>query len=82
MAQTHLVFRCHLADRPATITTEEASACEWFDERDLPWNKLAFASIEPHVRQLYRWLKNDDYGIRIGFIDENQSGYRNYPLAP
>ena len=81
MAQTHLVFRCHLDARPATTTTEEACECAWFGDENLPADDLAFASIEPHVRQLYRWLKNKNYGIRIGFIDETHSQYRNYPLA-
>lgn len=81
MAQTHLVFRCHLDHKPDTKITEEATEFGWFDEDSLPWQDLAFASIEPHVRQTYRWLKNGNYGIRVGFIDENGSQYRNFPLA-
>ena len=81
MAQTHLVFRCHLEERPETTRTDEAIEFGWFDADDLPWQDLAFAAIEPHVRQTYRWLKNGNYGIRVGFIDENGSQYRNYPLA-
>jgi ADP-ribose pyrophosphatase YjhB (NUDIX family) len=81
MAQTHLVFRCHLAKQSATATTEEASECAWFAEDELPWDELAFPSIEPHVRELYRWLERGSFGIRIGFIDENRSEYRNFPLA-
>jgi ADP-ribose pyrophosphatase YjhB (NUDIX family) len=81
MAQTHLVFRCHLDERPATTETEEATEFGWYTDSSLPWSELAFASIEPHVRQTYRWLKNGNYGIRVGFIDENGSQYRNFPLA-
>ncbi len=81
MAQTHLVFRCHLDHKPDTKITEEATEFGWFDEDSLPWQDLAFASIEPHVRQVYRWLRNGNYGIRVGFIDENGSQYRNFPLA-
>ncbi len=81
MAQTHLVFRCHLEHRPGTVQTEEAVESAWFEEHDLPWEDLAFASIEPHVRQVYGWLKEGNYGIRVGFIDENGSQYRNFPLA-
>lgn len=81
MAQTHLVFRCHLEKRPGTVPTDEAIACEWFDEDELPWDELAFPSIEPHVRQIYGWLESGNYGIRVGFIDENVSHYRNFPLA-
>ena len=81
MAQTHLVFRCHLEQRPATTRTDEAIEFGWFDEDNLPWQELAFALIEPHVRQIYRWLRNGNYGIRVGFIDENGSQYRNFPLA-
>ncbi len=81
MAQTHLVFRCHLEQEPDTARTEEAAEFGWFGEDDLPWEELAFASIEPHVRQVYGWLKEGNYGIRIGFIDEIGSQYRNFPLA-
>ena len=81
MAQTHLVFRCHLKHRPDTISTEEAVESAWFEEHDLPWEDLAFASIEPHVRQVYGWLKEGNYGIRVGFIDQSGSQYRNFPLA-
>jgi ADP-ribose pyrophosphatase YjhB (NUDIX family) len=81
MAQTHLVFRCHPAAQPATSPTDEASECAWFSDADLPWDELAFPSIEPQVRQLYRWLERGRYGIRLGFIDEKQSEYRNFPLA-
>lgn len=81
MAQTHLVFRCHLEHRPDTVRTAEAVEFGWFDEEELPWQDLAFPSIEPHVRQVYRWLRKGNYGIRIGFIDESGSQYRNFPLA-
>jgi ADP-ribose pyrophosphatase YjhB (NUDIX family) len=81
MAQTHLVFRCHLDSEPATVATEEAVEFGWFDEAGLPWDELAFPTIEPHVRQVYRWLRNGSYGIRIGFIDETGSQYRVYRLV-
>jgi ADP-ribose pyrophosphatase YjhB (NUDIX family) len=81
MAQTHLVFRCHLDAEPATVPTEEAMEIGWFSEEELPWGELAFPTIEPHVRQVYRWLRNGNYGIRVGFIDQSGSQYRIYPLA-
>jgi len=81
MAQTHLVFRCHLDAIPETTPTEEATECGWYDADELPWADLAFPSIEPHVRQVYRWLRSGNYGIRIGFIDEDASRYRLYRLA-
>ena len=81
MAQTHLVFRCHLEQKPDTARSEEAVEFGWFGEDDLPWEDLAFPSIEPHVRQVYGWLREGNYGIRVGFIDENGSQYRNFPLA-
>lgn len=81
IAQTHLVFRCHLDKPPVTTCTEEAVECLWFDEDGLPWEDLAFPTIEPHVRQMYRWLRNSNFGIRVGFIDESGSQYRVYRLA-
>jgi len=81
MAQTHLVFRCHLDNEPETAATEEAVEICLFDAASLPWDELAFPGIEPHVRQIYQWLRNGNFGIRVGFIDERGSQYRIYPLA-
>lgn len=81
MAQTHLVFRCHLESIPKTTATAEATEFGWFAEDELPWSELAFRGIEPHVRQVYRWLESGNYGIRVGFIDEDGSRYRLYRLA-
>ncbi len=61
--------------------TCEAPECGWFTAEELPWRELAFPKIEPHVRQLYRWLDHGRFGIRLGFIDEAHSEYRNFPLA-
>lgn len=81
VSQTHLVFRCHLDTCPESFTTEEATECSWFTQDDLPWDELAFPTIEPHVRQLYRWLASGNFGIRLGFINEQGSEYQVYPLA-
>ena len=81
MTQTHLVFRCHLDEIPETMQTAEALECRWFSEEDLPWDELAFRSIEPQIRQMYRWLRRGQFGIRIGFVDRDRSEYRNFPLA-
>ena len=81
MAETHLVFRCHLDEFPATTATGEAREFGWFTEEELPWEELAFPRIEPHVRQVYRWLNSGQYGIRVGFIDDKGSQYRVYRLA-
>ena len=40
-----------------------------------------FPTVEPQVRQMYRWLRSGSYGIRIGFVDEDGSHYKHYPLA-
>jgi ADP-ribose pyrophosphatase YjhB (NUDIX family) len=81
MTQTHLVFRCHLDSYPRTIETVEALECAWFSEKELPWDDIAFKSIEPQIRQMYRWLRKGNFGIRIGFVDQSGSQYRNFPLA-
>ena len=81
ISQTHLVYRCHLDACPATVATDEAPQCDWFTEDDLPWPELAFATIEPQIRQMYRWLRNGNYGIRVGVVDKAGSHYHNYPLA-
>ena len=81
MSQTHLVFRCHLDRLPHASVTEEAREIGWYTEDELPWQDLAFASIEPQIRQMYRWLRRCEFGIRIGFVDRSGSHYRNFPLA-
>jgi len=80
MAQTHLVFRCHLSEKPATTVTEEALDIDWFDEGRLPWADLAFPTIEPLVRQIYGWLDNGNFGIRVGSIGENSSRFKTYSV--
>lgn len=81
MAQTHLVFRCHLESFPAGQTSEEATELAWFGNDELPWNDVAFPSVEPQVRQMYSWLASGRYGIRIGFVNEAGSHYKHYELA-
>ena len=81
MAQTHLVFRCHVDAIPDTTTTAEATEFGWFTDTALPWPDIAFATIEPQIRQVYGWLRNGNYGIRVGVVDRDGSHYRNYPLA-
>ena len=81
MAQTHLVFRCHLPRKPEGSPSEEAVEIGWFDEQGLPWEKMAFPAIAPHVRQLYEWLASGGFGIRIGVIDKERSDYRTYLLS-
>ena len=81
MAQTHLVFRCHLDSIPASRTTEEAIELAWFTESELDWSEVAFPSVEPQVRQMYDWLETGRYGIRIGFVDQQGSHYKHYELA-
>lgn len=81
MAQTHLVFRCHLEEKPRAQTTVEAQEIAWYDELAMPWEALAFPGIEPHVRQVYGWLRDGRFGIRVGFIDRYRSQYKTYFLA-
>ncbi len=81
MAQTHLVFRCHLDAPVETSATEEAPESAWFDDATLPWGDIAFPSIEPQIRQMYRWLTSGRYGIRVGVVGESGTHYKNYPLA-
>lgn len=81
MSQTHLVFRCHLDTTPETTCTGEAVDFGWYTDDDLPWADIAFKSIEPQIRQIYRWLDSGNYGIRVGVVDQNSSHYKNYPLA-
>ncbi len=81
MTQTHLVFRCHLPVRPQTRETREALQCCWYSRAQLPWSELAFATITPQINEMYEWLQSGDFAIRIGFVDETGSHYRNYPLA-
>jgi len=81
MAQTHLVFRCHLDKVQPVRKTAEATSHGWFSVAEAPWTKQAFPSIEPQIRQVYDWLESGEYGIRVGVVDESGSHYENYPLA-
>lgn len=81
MAQTHLVFRCHLPEVAATTPTEEAIEFGWFNSEDLPWDEMAFGTVEPQIRQMYRWLHKGTFGIRVGVVDETSSHYKHYVVV-
>ena len=66
---------------PQAAQTEEAADSGWFTDAELPWPDIAFRSIEPQIRQVYRWLLSGNYGIRVGVVDKEGSHYKNYPLA-
>ena len=81
MTQTHLVFRCHFGDMPQTRPSEEATHFGWFKEDEVPWEEIAFPTVEPQIRQMYEWLRDGRYGIRVGVADENGSHFKYYKLA-
>jgi len=81
MVETHLAFRCHLDHLPEAQPTQEAVEIGWFSEQDMPWHELAFRAVEPQVRQMYEWMRNGHFGIRVGFVDEHSSQYKSYMLA-
>ncbi len=81
MTQTHLVFRSEVDSVPEHQLTDEALEIAWFGLDEMPWAELAFGTVEPQVREMYKWLETGQFGIRIGFVDETHSVYTSYGLS-
>jgi len=66
MHQLYLLFRCHCETALTAQVTEEVAEWGWFNEADAPWDTMAYNNSEYHIRQSYRWLKNQQFPFCIG----------------
>ena len=65
--QIYLMFRARLIDGRFGIG-EESLAVELFEERDVPWDQLAFTVMEKTLRLYFSDRQTGQFPFRIGNI--------------
>jgi ADP-ribose pyrophosphatase YjhB (NUDIX family) len=68
--QIYLMFRARLVDGRFGIG-EESLAVELFEERDVPWDQLAFTVMEKTLRRYFSDRQTGQFPFRIGTISPN-----------
>ncbi len=80
MDQVYIAFRCCcLEEIPGTLTPETMD-WRWCAEQDAPWSEMAHPQVEPQVRQVYEWLKNGEFEMRVGEVTQEGSSYSTFPI--
>lgn len=78
--QIYVVFRCPVPERLNAQITAESEAWQWFREHEVPWDQMAFPEMEMQIRELYRWIREGDFGISIGEVNAAGDRYTRLPL--
>jgi len=65
--QVHLVYRARLLDLDFSAG-EETLDVALFDERDIPWNEIAFRSIGMTLRHYFADRRSGQYNFHVGDI--------------
>lgn len=65
--QVHLVYRARLLDLDFSAG-EETLDVALFDERDIPWNEIAFRSIGMTLRHYFADRRSGQYSFHVGDI--------------
>jgi ADP-ribose pyrophosphatase YjhB (NUDIX family) len=68
--QVYVSFRTELSSDNFG-TSDEALEVALFSENELPWDQLAYPELIPSVKNFYREMKADSYGIYMGEYNPN-----------
>jgi ADP-ribose pyrophosphatase YjhB (NUDIX family) len=66
--QVYMLFRARLLDLEFSAGAETLEA-RLFDEPEIPWNDLAFATVRNTLTQYYRDRREGEYRFHIGTIE-------------
>ena len=66
--QVYLLFRAKLLDRDFSAGAE-TERVELFDEDDLPWDELAFATVRNTLRHYFSDRENGEFRFHMGTIE-------------
>ena len=81
MDQLWVAFRCRCdAEEPAELTVETAD-WGWYSEDEAPWQEMAYPESVVQVRQVYEWLHEGRFAVRVGEVTPQGGDYSTYPLA-
>lgn len=72
ISQVYLIFRARLA-APDFSPGAESLEVELYEEKDIPWDKIAFPVIYETLKRYYQDRANGQFGIYIGDIYKQQT---------
>lgn len=81
MDQLYVVFRCACETQVSAERTPETSDWGWFTEDDAPWEAMAYPESAEQVHEVYGWLKQGRFGMRVGEVTEEGGDYSTFLLA-
>jgi ADP-ribose pyrophosphatase YjhB (NUDIX family) len=63
--EVYIAFRAEM-ENSDFCAGPESQEVALFSENEMPWQDLAFAAVEPYVRDYYRELKQKKFGLYLG----------------
>ena len=67
VSQVYLMFRAHLIDGKFAKGSESLDV-RLFEERDIPWDNLAFTAVQETLRHFFRDRETGDFPFHMGDI--------------
>ena len=81
MDQLYVVFRCPCDEEVPAELTYETEDWGWYGEDDAPWQHMAYPETVPQLRQVYEWVKEGRFAMRVGEVTPEGGDYSLFPLA-
>lgn len=81
MDQLYVVFRCPCEEEVPAELTPETEDWGWYSADDAPWDQMAFPETTPQLSEIYRWVSEGRFAVRVGEVTEEGGDYSVFPLA-
>ena len=81
MDQLYVVFRCPCDEEVPAELTPETEDWGWYSADDAPWDQMAFPETSPQLRQIYQWVSEGRFAVRVGEVTTEGGDYSVFPLA-
>lgn len=78
--QLYIVFRRACEEELCAQITPETEEWGWFSEDEAPWDEMAYPQTEPQVRQVYQWVQAEQFGIRVGEVNNEGGDYTTFAM--
>ena len=81
MDQLYVVFRCPCDEEVPAELTPETEDWGWYSADDAPWKQMAFPETTPQLREIYQWVMEGRFAVRVGEVTREGGDYSVFPLA-
>ena len=80
IGEVYVCFRIAV-DSEECSAGEECLEARFFDEANVPWDRLAFREMYGFLRLFFRELRNGEFGIHLSRVDEGGRFRKGYRLS-